>query len=127
MTTPTGVADLGGQIDRPSGTSRRPIGRWAFIGVALASLGGPLALAALYAPSIVADASASAGLATVAAIVVFVVPLAIWLRYAKHINSSGGLFAFVEAAVGRRIALVQAGLWILSYLLYVMYTTAQVV
>jgi amino acid transporter len=127
MTTSTGVPDLGGPIDRPSGTSRRPIGRWAFVGVALASFGGPLALAALYAPSIVADASASAGLAIVAAIVVFVVPLAIWLRYARHINSSGGLFAFVEAAVGRRVALVQAGLWILSYLLYVMYTTAQVV
>ena len=127
MTTPTEVSDPGGQIDRSSGTSRRPIGRWAFVGVALTSLGGPLALAALYAPSIVADASASAGLAIAAGIVVFVVPLAIWLRYAKHINTSGGLFGFVEAAVGRWIALVQAGLWILSYLLYLLYTTAQVV
>ena len=126
MTTPTGV-NPGGKIDRPFGSSRRPIGRWAFVGVALTSLGGPLALAALYAPSIVADASASAGLAMAAAIVVFVVPLAVWLRYAKHIQSSGGLFAFVGAAVGRRIALVQAALWILSYLLYLMYTTAQVV
>jgi hypothetical protein len=105
----------------------RPIGRIPFLGVALTSFGGPLALAALYAPSIVSGASASAGLAMAAAIVVFVVPLAIWLRYAKHINSSGGLFAFVEAAVGRRVALVQAGIWILSYLLYLMYTTAQVV
>ena len=127
MTTPTEVADPGGQIDRPSGSSRRPIGRWAFLGVALTSFGGPLALAALYAPSIAADASASAGLAMAAAIVVFVVPLAIWLRYVRHINSSGGLFAFVEAAVGGRVALVQAGVWILSYLLYLMYTTAQVV
>ncbi len=105
----------------------RPIGRIGFLGVALTSFGGPLALAALYAPSIVSGASGSAGFAMAAAIVVFVVPLAIWLRYAKHINSSGGLFAFVEAAVGRRIALVQAGVWILSYLLYLMYTTAQVV
>jgi amino acid transporter len=127
MTTPTEVADPGGQIDRSSGSGRRPIGRWAFLGVALTSFGGPLALAALYAPSVVADASASAGLAMAAAIVVFVVPLAIWLRYARHINSSGGLFSFVEAAVGRRVALVQAGVWILSYLLYLMYTTAQVV
>jgi amino acid transporter len=127
MTSPTEVSDPGGQIDRSSGTSRRPIGRWAFVGVALTSLGGPLALAALYAPSVVANASASAGLAIAAGVVVFVVPLAIWLRYAKHINTSGGLFAFVEAAVGRRIALVQAGLWILSYLLYLLYTTAQIV
>jgi amino acid transporter len=127
MTTPTGVTNTGGNIDRSTGSGRRPIGRLAFIGVALTSLGGPLALAALYAPDVVADASASAGLAMAAAIVVFVVPLAIWLRYSKHINSSGGLFAFVEAAVGRRVALVQAGLWILSYLLYLIYTTAQVV
>jgi hypothetical protein len=32
--------------------SARPIGQWAFTGVAVASLGGPLALATLYAPSI---------------------------------------------------------------------------
>jgi amino acid transporter len=128
MTAPlTGISDPARSADRPAEDARRPIGRAAFLGVALTSFGGPLALAALYAPSIVAGASASAGLAMAAAIVVFVVPLAIWLRYARHINSSGGLFAFVEAAVGRRIALVQAGVWILSYLLYLMYTTAQVV
>ncbi|HEY4268873.1 MAG TPA: hypothetical protein VGM94_11850 [Galbitalea sp.] len=114
-------------LDRPSGVAGRPIGRVAFLGVALTSFGGPLALAALYAPSIVSDAAASAGIAMAAAIVVFIVPLAVWLRYSKHIASSGGLFAFVEAAVGRRIALVQAAVWILSYLLYLLYTTAQVV
>jgi amino acid transporter len=105
----------------------RPIGAWAFIGVALTALGGPLALAALYAPNIIADSADSGGLALVAAAVVFLVPLGIWMRYARHVNSAGGLFAFVEAAVGRRIALVQAGIWILSYLLYLLYTTAQVV
>ncbi|MCU1477629.1 MAG: hypothetical protein JWQ64_2322 [Subtercola sp.] len=130
MTTSlVGSKDPARPADRSSSgdTSRRPISPLAFIGVALTSFGGPLALAALYAPSIVSDAGASAGLAMVAAIVVFVVPLAIWLRYAKHINSSGGLYAFVKAAVGRPIALAQAGLWIVSYLLYLMYTTAQVV
>jgi amino acid transporter len=105
----------------------RPIGAWAFIGVALTAFGGPLALAALYAPNIVADSSDSGGVELVAAAVVFLVPLGIWMRYARQINSSGGLFAFVEAAVGRPVALVQAGIWILSYLLYVLYTTAQVV
>jgi hypothetical protein len=128
MTTPLARATTpAGPADRPSGIAGRPIGRVAYLGVALTSFGGPLALAALYAPSIVSDASASAGLAMVAAIVVFVVPLAIWLRYSQHVNSSGGLFAFVEEAAGRRVALVQATLWILSYLLYLMYTTAQVV
>jgi amino acid transporter len=105
----------------------RPIGPWAFAGVALTAFGGPLALAALYAPNIVADSYSSAGLELVAAAVVFLIPLGIWMRYARQINSSGGLFAFVEAAVGRPVALVQAAVWILSYLLYVLYTTAQVV
>jgi hypothetical protein len=31
--------------------SARPIGEWAYAGVAVVSLGGPLALAARYAPS----------------------------------------------------------------------------
>ena len=35
--------------------------------------------------------------------------------------------SFTEAAAGRRVAQVQAGLWIISYLLYVLYTTSQIV
>ena len=105
----------------------RPIGQWAFAGVAVVSLGGPLALAALYAPSIAGGASSSAGLAMVAAAVVFGFPLAIWFGYGRHISSSGGLYAFTEAAAGRRVALAQAGLWALSYLLYLVYTMAQIV
>jgi len=118
----------GTRADRPRATgAARPVGLWAFTGVAVMSFGGPLALAALYAPTIVSDASASAGLAMVAAAVVFAFPLAIWLRYSRQVSGSGGLHDFVEAAAGRRIALLQAGLWILSYLLYLLYTTAQIV
>jgi hypothetical protein len=40
--------------DQPTHNPGRPIGGWAFLGVTVTSLGGPLALAALYAPSIVA-------------------------------------------------------------------------
>jgi amino acid transporter len=105
----------------------QPIGQWAFTGVAVASLGGPLALAALYAPSIAGGASSSAGLAMVVAAVAFGFPLAIWFGYARHVSSSGGLYAFTEAAVGPRVALAQASLWALSYLLYLVYTTAQIV
>lgn len=121
-------------LTRISGTSAgrpllegRPISTRAFIGVAITSFGGPLALAALYAPGIVEDATSSAGLAMIAAVVVFALPLMIWLRYARQINGSGGLYSFTEAAAGRQIALVQGGLWILSYLLYLLYTTAQIV
>ncbi|HEX4701177.1 MAG TPA: hypothetical protein VH352_03535 [Pseudonocardiaceae bacterium] len=113
--------------DRPATTSGRPIGRWAFLGVTVTALGGPLALAAQAAPSIAADSSASAGLEMVAAAVVFGAPLAIMLRYSREIASSGGLYAFVEAAAGRRVARVQAGFWLLSYVLYLLYTTAAIV
>jgi hypothetical protein len=61
------------------------------------------------------------------AVALFAVPLVIWLRYARRVNGAGGLYSFVEAAAGRRVALVQAGLWIVSYLLYLLYTTAQIV
>jgi hypothetical protein len=108
-------------------TPGRPIGRWGFLAVAVASFGGPLALAALIAPPLIGDASESAGLAMVAAIVVFGAPLAIWLLYSRHVNGSGGLYSFVEAAAGRRVALVQAVIWTGSYLLYVIYTTVQIV
>jgi hypothetical protein len=105
----------------------RPISFWGYTGVAVAALGGPLALAALYAPSIAGGAHSSAGLAMVLAAVAFGFPLAIWFGYARHVSGPGGLYAFTEAAAGRRIALVQACLWALSYLLYVVYTTAQIV
>jgi amino acid transporter len=121
------IRSMGGSDGRPGSTSERPIGTWAFTGVAVASFGGPLALAALNAPGLVSDASASAGLAMLAAVVVFTVPFAIWLRYSRLVSSSGGLYAFVEAAAGRRVALAQAAIWIVSYVLYLVYTTVQIV
>ncbi len=113
--------------DRPPELSGRPVSGWAFTALAVVSFGGPLALAALIAPAMVAGASASAGLAVVAAVALFAFPLLIWLRYAQRVNGPGGLYSYVEAAAGRRIALVQAGLWIVSYLLYLVYTTTQIV
>lgn len=103
------------------------MGQWAFAGVAAAALGGPLALAALYAPSIAGGAASSAGLATILAAAAFGFPLAIWLGYARHVSGPGGLYSFTAAAAGPRVALAQASLWALSYLLYLVYTTAQIV
>lgn len=121
----------GGRRGRPLHPGRADpgtaIGSWAFLGFTVVSLGGPLALAALYAPTIVADASGSAGLVTVGAAVLFVAPLLVWLRYSRHVASSGGLYAFVEAAAGHRVALVHAGLWTVSYVLYLLSTTAAIV
>ena len=125
--------DMAGVLVPPPGGHERdaarlrPMTPWAFAGVAVASFGGPLALAALAAPGLAADASDSAGLAMLAAAVAFAVPLAIWLRYSAHVASSGGLYAFVEAAAGRRVALAQATVWTFSYLLYIVYTTVQIV
>ncbi len=117
----------GTEAGLPPRLAGRPVSGWAFTGLAVTSFGGPLALAALIAPAIVAGASASAGLAMIAAVALFAFPLVIWLRYARQVSGPGGLSSFVEAAAGRRIAQVQAGLWIVSYLLYLLYTTAQIV
>ena len=95
--------------------------------VVFAAFGGPLALAALYAPGDVEDVTRSGGLITILAAVAFVAPLAVWLRFSRDIASPGGLTAFVEASVGRPIALVQAALWVASYTLYLLYTSAYVV
>ena len=91
-------------------------------------------MAALIVPHVTADASSSGGLTAIAAAVVFVAPLAIWLRYARHLpggdnrgGPNGGLYAFVRAAAGRRVALAQAAIWAFSYLLYIVYTTVQIV
>jgi hypothetical protein len=117
----------GGGALTPSLGPARPLGQWALAGVAVASFGGPLALAALNAPLIAGGAISSAGLSMVLAAAAFGFPLALWFGYARHISSAGGLYAFTEAAAGRRVALVQACVWAFSYLLYVVYTTAQIV
>ena len=52
-----------GGVSAPPLGQARPVGQWGFTGVAVTSLGGPLALAALYAPSIAA-ALAVYGLST---------------------------------------------------------------
>lgn len=102
-----------------------PIG--LFVGMTITATGGPLALVALNAPASFGQAARSSGLVTIAAGLLFCAPLAVWLGYAERITSAGGLFAFVEAAAGRRVALAQAALWTFSYALYLTYTVGFIV
>jgi hypothetical protein len=110
-----------------AGEDRAHIPRGVFYGFCVATIGGPLALSALYVPGIVAGGSVPAWAATIAGIGLFAAPLTIWLRYSERVVSSGGLFSFVEAAAGRRLAYLQGGIWIVSYFLYLPYTIAYVV
>jgi hypothetical protein len=105
--------------DEAAGAGAPPL---PFLGFAIASVGGPLALAWIYlrgaAPSF--SWSVAAGVALAAA------PLLVWLRFGDDIASGGGLAAFVEAAAGRRVALAQAAVWSFSYFLYLPYTVIDV-
>lgn len=103
------------------------LGGWAFAAVAICSLGGPLALAALMAPGLLDEAGGSAGLIGLAGLVVALAPLAVWLRFSDRVHGPAGLSGFVAAAAGRRVAAVQAAIWVVSYLLYLVYTTVQIV
>jgi amino acid transporter len=98
-----------------------------FVGFAVASIGGPLALAN-FLPGVAGDdAIGSAGLVVVLALAVFAAPFTLWLVYSRRVVSPGGLTAFVDAAAGRRVALAQGWIWALAYFLYLPYTITFVV
>ena len=110
-----------GRLPRSAG---QPASGWAFTGLAVTSFGGPLALAALYAlPAWAGPAPRQGWL--VGAVALFAVR---WSSgFATRAGQRGGRVVFLCRGGGRRVALVQAGLWIVSYLLYLLYTTAQIV
>jgi hypothetical protein len=97
-----------------------------FLGFAIASIGGPLALPTLL-PGTVGDAIGSAWLVVLLALLIFAFPLGIWVAYSRRVVSPGGLSAFVDAAAGRPAAVVQASIWALAYFLYLPYTVTFVV
>jgi amino acid transporter len=99
-----------------------------FAGFALSCVGGPLALAAVDLPDAVGSpAISSMGLTVLAGAALFSAPLLIWWRYSEEIASDGGLYAFVERAAGRRVALVQGCIWTFSYFLYLPFTVTYLV
>jgi amino acid transporter len=98
-----------------------------FVGFAIASIGGPLALAD-FLPGTAGDHGiTSAGLVVLLALAVFAAPLALWLLYSRRVVSPGGLTAFVEAAAGRPAAVVHGWIWAIAYFLYLPYTITFVV
>ncbi len=110
-------------------STKRPglLPRSTFYGFCIASIGGPLALSALYAPNILADTSSPPWLVALVGWAIFGAPVLVWLRYSRDIASSGGLFAFTRAAAGPRIAALHGAAWIVSYFLYLPYTVTYVV
>ena len=106
-------------------TAERTLSPALFHGLAVASIGGPLALAVIYVPG--AADMRSAGLVTIAGALLYAAPLLVWLRFSREVVSPAGLAGFVEAAAGRRLALIQAAVWAFSYFLYLPYTVTDIV
>lgn len=118
MTEPE-LAETGG-ADRFGPAIPTPV----LYGLAIASVGGPLSLAAVLIPQTVSGFAGSSTLVVIAASLVFIFPLIVWIRFAKEIASSGGLYSYVAAAVGKWPARVQGTAWIVSYFLYLPSTVA---
>ena len=98
-----------------------------FVGFAIASIGGPLALPNFLPGTAGDEGIESAGFVVLLALAVFAAPLVLWLVYSRRVVSPGGLTAFVEAAAGRRAALVHGWIWAFAYFLYLPYTITFVV
>ena len=114
----------GGTADREASGGFSPL---LFVGVAIASIGGPLALLNFLPGTAGDDGIKSAGLVVALAVAVFAAPLTLWLVYSRRVVSPGGLTAFVDAAAGRPVALAQGWIWAFAYFLYLPYTITYVV
>jgi hypothetical protein len=112
-----------GEVVGPFG---RPLPAPVFYGLALASVGGPLGLAALFVPATLLGASSSSGLIVLVGALLFGFPVLAWYRYASRVASSGGLYTFVEAAAGVWPARLHGAAWLVSYFLYLPSTMAYV-
>ena len=109
-----------------AGREGTPLAPALFVGLAIASIGGPLALPTLL-PGTLGDAIGSAWLVVLLALVVFAFPLGIWVVYSRRVVSPGGLSAFVAASAGRAAAVTHGWIWALAYFLYLPYTVTFVV
>jgi hypothetical protein len=115
------------EAESPNRSSAPGFSPLLFVGFAIASIGGPLALPNFLPGTAGDDGIESAGLVVLLALAVFTAPLVLWLVYSRRVVSPGGLTAFVEAAAGRKAALVHGWIWALAYFLYLPYTITFVV
>src|SRR5262249_58178850 len=113
------AGERGATGDGRSGGGFAPL---LFVGLAIASIGGPLALANFLPGTAGDDGIESAGLVVLLALLVFAAPLTIWLVYSRRVVSPGGLTAFVDAAAGRPTAPVHGWICAFAYFLYLPYT-----
>jgi hypothetical protein len=97
------MAQPGAEPQLDPGAAPHPLPAPLFLGFAVASIGGPVALLTLL-PGTAGDGVDSAGLVVALALLVFAAPLWIWLAFSRRLVTAGGLSAFVEAAAGRRAA-----------------------
>jgi len=122
----TPLATSGARPRQAPGAAPHPLPAPLFVGFAVASIGGPIALLT-FLPGTAGDGVDSAGLVVALALLVFAAPLWIWLAYSGRLVTPGGLSAFVEAAAGRRAAVAHGWIWALAYFLYLPYTVTFVV
>lgn len=102
-----------------SDQTQRPLHPLLLSGFALACVGGPLALVVLLGPDAVGGpAIGSSGLVAVLGAAAFLPPLWVWWRFGGRIAGPGGLYDYMRESLGRRAALVHAGIWAFSYFLY---------
>lgn len=119
---PAGAPDEGGT----NGPFGKRLPGPVFYGLAIASVGGPLGLVAVFVPGTLPGASSSSGLIVLVGGLLFAFPVVAWYRYARKIASHGGLYSFVEAAAGVWPARLHGALWVVSYFLYLPSTMAYV-
>jgi amino acid transporter len=101
----------------------RPLPPYIVAGFAVACVGGPLALVALYGPDAVGGpAIGSAGLVSLIGAIGFLPVLYVWWRYSQRIASGGGLYEFVRQSAGLGPARLHGVIWTVSYFLYLPFT-----
>ncbi len=105
---------------------RASIPDYLLYGFAIASIGGPLALVTIYFFTSSYPVGTYSLYATLFGILLFLAPLLVWYKYSKKIVSSGGLYTFVEKAVGAKTAKLQGWIWLISYFLYLPYTVTYI-